>query len=43
MKRTIDTQLPEQIDIEKKQDTGKNNKNLEKGSSEKNLQEGEEI
>lgn len=43
VKRTIVTQLPEQIDIEKKQDTGKNNKNLEKGSSEKNLQEGEEI
>lgn len=44
VERTIVTQLPEQIDIEKKQDTGKNNnKDLEKGSSEKNLQEGEEI
>ena len=43
VKRTIVTQLPEQIDIEKKQDTGKNNKKLEKGSSEKILQEGEEI
>ena len=44
VKRTIDTQLPEQIDIEKKQDTEKNNnKNLGKGSSEKILQEGEEI
>lgn len=43
VERTIGTQLPEQIDIEKKQDTGKNNKKLEKGSSEKILQEGEEI